>query len=181
MKYFVAILMWPIVLAALPAKDMIFGGSIKVWPFILAACLVAATQNPRAGAIIALAVLADHLIQSHKSDPVVYQFAVYTTLAFAALLFVDILAGLTLAIVALLYLSAWFGVEWRLAMIISEIIITAGLSASVIDGPSGGIYSGQDRGSATRRVAYAAISHYRGLVHNRAGSSVLNSTRNEDY
>jgi len=55
------------------------------------------------------------------------------------------------------------------------------LSASVVDGPSGGIYSGQDRGSATRRVAYAAISHYRGLVHNRASNPVLNPPRNEDY
>jgi hypothetical protein len=139
MKYLIAILVWPIALASLPAKSMLFGGQIHVWPFLLAACAVTALGNWRAALIIAIGVAGAQIIQRTMLEPEIYQLALYSTLAFIALGLFDKVAGVTAAIVAIIYFLAVF-VDWRAAMIVSEVVLVAGMSGAVLSGPTGGIY-----------------------------------------
>lgn len=140
MKYLVALLVWPITLAAIPARDILFGGQIYVWPFLLMSCLVASFHNRAAAIVFAAGAIGAQVIEIHVHNPAFYQFALYSTIAFTALYFFDTIASVIVALVGLIYLSTYLGIEWRSAVITTEIIIVFGLSASVLDGPSGGIY-----------------------------------------
>ena len=158
MKYLIAIAVWPIALAALPAKTLLFGGQIHVWPFLLAACAVTAIANWRAALIIAIGVAGAQIIQRTFSHPEMLQLALYSTLAFIALWLFDKVAGIAAAIVAIIYFLAVF-VDWRAAMIVSEVVLVAGMSGAVLSGPTGGIYqrsSGAD--TAAPSDARVAVS-----------------------
>lgn len=141
MKYLIALLVWPVALAAIPAKDILFGGQIRVWPFLLAACALTSLVNWRAALILALGVGGAQITERLMVEPEVYQLGIYATLGFIALGLFDIVAGITASVVAILYFMAARGdVEWRLAMIVSEVGLVAGMSAAVLNGPSGGIF-----------------------------------------
>lgn len=165
MNYLIAILVWPIALASIPAKDTLFGGQIYVWPFLLASCALAALGNWRAALVLAVGVAGSQIVERTMAAPEVYQLAFYATLAFIALWLFDIVAGTTAAVVAILYfIAAMNGLDWRVAMIVSEVCIIAGLSAAVLSGPTGGIYqrmAGTDRAGV--EDVRAAVPAGRGL------------------
>lgn len=132
---------WAVALASIPARDLLFGGQIHVWPFILASCALAAVYNWPVAALLAGAVISDQIIQRLTGDPVVPQFALYSIAAFVGWRFIGWVPAVTAALVSLLYLSVPLGADWRLAMIISEVVIVCGLCAGIINAGSsdGGI------------------------------------------
>ena len=166
MKWIIASAVWPIALAAIPAKSLLFYGQIHVWPFLLLACALAARCNWRAAVAVGLGIALSEFIYHRLEQPSIYQFAMYATLSFIAYLYFDIVAALALAIVAFIFLVETFGYDWRMLMIASEVVLVASLSASVLNGPSGGTLQPVERRTPAHKVvAYPAALWRRAVRH----------------
>ena len=173
-KALIAFLVWPIALAAIPAKTMLFDGQIHVWPFLLAACALTSLVNWRLGLVLAIAAAGSQIIERSLEPPMFYQFAFYAVLGFVVFAKVDIIGGAAAALISMVYLLSAFGFEWRAAMILTEVIFVAGLSLGALDGPSGGYLRPVDSGTTARRaVAWADVSLHRlgDLVSGRSRAS----------
>lgn len=114
-----------------------------IWPFLLLACAVGSYWNWRAALAFASCVIFVRLILYFElNNTQLWFMMLYSVMAFAVLFFVDKVAGGFIAIVGVLFCLSLLGIiEPRTKMIISEIAIVAGLLASGMAGPSGGLYS----------------------------------------
>ena len=174
----VAIGVWPIALYSIIARDLWFDGQIHVWPFLLAACALAAVVNPWAAIPMALAVGLAQGAEQSLVNPMGVQLAVFTILGVICSTAFDKVAATAMAIVSLIYAAALFGFGWREAMIVAEVVIVLGLFLGVLVGPDGGI-GARIRGLFTpllnrgRGVDLAGMA--RGLAQNTGGAE-RNST-----
>lgn len=116
---------------------------LPVWPFLLLASGVCGIWNWRAGLSFAIGIgLVRSIIYFELNNQVVWLMALYSCLAFVVLFLVDRTAGGFFALVSALMCVYLFGfIEHRTEMILSEIAIVAGMIASGIIGPTGGLYT----------------------------------------
>ena len=114
-----------------------------IWPFLLLACAVGSFWNWRAALSFASCVIFVRLILYFElNNAQLWLMMLYSVIAFAVLFFVDKVAGGFIAIVGVLFCLSLLGIiELRTKMILSEIAIVAGLLASGMAGPSGGLFS----------------------------------------
>lgn len=126
-----------------------------IWPILLIGCAVGSYWNWRAALTFATCVIFVRLILYFGLNNQQLLFMMlYSVTAFAALFFVDKMAGGFLAIVGLLFCLSLLGViEPRTKMILSEIAIVVGLFASGLAGPSGGLFTPSGFNSHGRRRA----------------------------
>lgn len=141
-KAIAIIAVWVVALAAIPARDILFSGKIYVWPFLLGSCVIAALYNWKMAAVIAVAVIGDQFLQRTLLSPEtvhVMWFAVVAVIAFGL---IDKTAAAIAASVSLCYLYVVFGGDWRVVMIVSEVLIILGLCIGMLIGPTGGLFHG---------------------------------------
>lgn len=113
-----------------------------VWPFLISLALVCSFKNWRAGAAFILCILCVRLfLYLELKDPLVWRMVLYSVTSFVVLFFVDRVAGGFFAIVGVSMIGAMLGL-WSVRghVIFSEVTLAAGMIASAISGPSGGLY-----------------------------------------
>jgi hypothetical protein len=114
-----------------------------IWPFLLLACALCSFWNWRAAlAFASCVIIVRALLHFELNNLQLWFMMLYSVTAFAVLFFVDKVAGGFLAIIGALFCLSLLGiVEPRAKMILSEVAIVAGLLASGLAGPSGGLFS----------------------------------------
>ncbi len=115
---------------------LFLGGYTPLWPWLLVSCLACAVWNARAAAVLAVAVLGLQIAKTiaPPDHAWLYYAAIYATLGFVSLAFIDKVAAATSFIVALIFIISLAD--------LTEFVFIGGLIGAAYVGPSGGIFAG---------------------------------------
>lgn len=111
-----------------------------IWPWLIVACIGAAFWNPKAAAMLAVAVMVVQVAKNsqHIDASWVYYAVIYATIGFIGIGFIDRVGGGVAFVVALAFALRAADVPFIVVDSLTELAFIGGLIGAAYVGPSGG-------------------------------------------